>query len=183
MTKYYKSSIFAAELSGEGTDLFPLFCKIMAIIDKITEVIEEKLSEDGFEDCYIVDIKIDQKSRIKVFVDCDSGVPIRKCVSISRRVEHFLDETLLLGEKYVLEVSSPGIDRPLVKRQYKKNIGRDLKVLLKDADRKITGTLVSVIENGIVLDVKEKKSSKQVELSFDDIKEAKVIIKFNKNKK
>ena len=183
MIKYYKSSIFAAELSGEGTDLFPLFCKIMAIIDKITEVIEGKLSEDGFKDCYIVEIKIDQKSRIKVFVDCDSGVPIRKCVSISRRIEHFLDETMLLGEKYVLEVSSPGIDRPLVKRQYKKNIGRDLKVIMKEENKKITGTLNSVDENGIVLDVIDKKSKKKVEINFDDIKEAKVIIKFNKNKK
>jgi ribosome maturation factor RimP len=184
LNKYYKSSIFAAEISGEGTDLFPLFCKTMAIIDKITKVIEEKLSEDGFEDCYIVDIKIGQKPRVKVFVDCDSGVPIRKCVSISRRIEHFLDETLLLGEKYVLEVSSPGLDRPLVKRQYKKNIGRDLKVLLKEEeDTKLTGTLISVDENSIVLDVKEKKESKQIELPFEDIKEAKVIIKFNKNKK
>ncbi len=183
MTKYYKSTIFAAELTGEGTDLFPLFYKNMTILNKITEVIEEKLSEDGFKDCYIVEIKFDHKSKIKVFVDCDSGIPIRKCVSISRRIEHFLDETLLLGEKYVLEVSSPGIDRPLVKRQYKKNIGRDLKILLKEEDKKIKGNLISVSENGIILDVKDKKSNKQLNLNFDDIKEAKVIIKFNKNKK
>ncbi|HHB51724.1 MAG TPA: ribosome maturation factor RimP [Saprospiraceae bacterium] len=154
----------------------------MSIINKISEVVSQKLSEDGFEDCYIVEIKIDQNSKVRVFVDCDSGVPIRKCVSISRRVEHFLDETLLLGEKYTLEVSSPGIDRPLIKRQFKKNIGRDLKVILNN-DKKIKGTLNFVDTNGIILNIKEKKITKQEEIKFSDIKEAKVIVKFNKNKK
>ena len=154
----------------------------MTIADKISGVVEQKLKEDGFTDCYIVEIIVGQNSRVRIFIDCDSGVPIRKCVSISRRVEHFLDETLLLGEKYTLEVSSPGIDRPLIKRQYKKNIGRDLKVKLQD-DRQITGTLVSADEDGIILDIKNKKETQKAEIKFSDIIEAKIILKFNKNKK
>ena len=152
------------------------------IEDKLIPVIEQKLSEEGFEDCFIVDIIVSKNSKVVVYVDCESGVPIRKCVSISRRIEHYLDETLLLGEKYTLEVSSPGLDKPLVKRQYKKNIGRDLKIKLVE-NAKIKGTLIEVDEFGIVLEVTEKKNVKRIELKFEDILESKVIVKFNKKKK
>lgn len=167
---------------GEGTFLFPLFYKAYMIEDKIKQVIEEKLTEEGFEDCYIISITISQNSKVRVFIDCDSGVPIRKCVSISRRIEHYLDETLLLGEKYVLEVSSPGLDNPIVKRQYNKNIGRELSIKT-DEKTTIKGTLVAVDENGINLEVSNKKEKKQLDIKFEDILEAKVIIKFNKKKK
>jgi len=114
-------------------------------------------------------------------MDCDSGVPIRKCVSVSRRIEHYLDESLILGEKYTLEVSSPGLDKPLVKRQYNKNIGRDLKVKLEE--EVIKGKLVSVDEDGITLEIYDKKSRNKIDLKFEDILESKVIVKFNKKKK
>ncbi len=163
------------------------------IESKIREIIEEKLSEEGFKDCFIVNISIKNNSIVLAHIDCDSGLPIRKCVSISRRVEHFLDETLLLGEKYKLEISSPGLDNPLLlPRQYKKNIGRDLAVKLED-NIKISGTLVSCDENGIVLDVagsKDKKTKElvntddnNIKLNYKDFIEAKVIVKFNKKKK
>ena len=182
MPKCFKSHIFALEIKGEGTYLFPLFYKAHMIEDKIKKVIEEKLTEEGFEDCYIISIIISQNTKVRVYIDCDSGVPIRKCVSISRRIEHYLDETLLLGEKYVLEVSSPGLDNPLVKRQYNKNIGRELSIKMTE-DTKIKGNLVAVDERGIVLEISNKKEKKQLDIKFEDILEAKVIIKFNKKKK
>jgi len=163
--------------------MFPLFYNIYMIQDKIIPIIEEKLSEEGFEDCYIVDIKVSQNTKVFVYIDCDSGLPIRKCVSISRRIEHFLDETLLLGEKYTLEVSSPGLDKPLVKRQFQKNVGRDLAIKLKGDEKKLKGTMLSFENDIVVLEVKEKKKKQEFEINFEDILEAKVIIKFNKKKK
>src|SRR5690625_6116677 len=63
----------------------------------------------------------------------DSGMTLAKCQAFSRHIESYLDETLVLGEKYELDVSSPGLDRPLkLVRQYHNNIGRDLKVWLED---------------------------------------------------
>ena len=152
------------------------------IEDKILNIIKEKLLEEDFKDCFIVDFRLDENKRIKVYIDCDSGMTINKCVRVSRHVEHYLDETLLLGEKYTLEVSSPGIDRPLIKRQFHKNTGRDLRIKLKE-NKNIEGKLVSADENGIILDIKDKKETKQIRLDFEDIVEAKVIIKFNKRKK
>ncbi len=152
------------------------------IEDKIIPIIEDKFTEEGFEDCYIVDIIVSKNSKVVVYMDCDSGVPIRKCVSVSRRIEHYLDESLILGEKYTLEVSSPGLDKPLVRRQYNKNIGRELKVKLKE-EEVIKGKLISVDENGIELEEYDKKNRKKIELRFEDILESKVIVKFNKKKK
>ncbi len=161
--------------------------------EKIREILEQKLSEEGFEDCFIVSISVKNNSKVLVHVDCDSGFPIRKCVSVSRRVESFLDETLLLGEKYNLEVSSPGLDNPLLlPRQYRNNIGRDLSVKI-DENKKISGTLIDCDEEGIVLEMENSKKNKKksdsteedrnVRLDFKDFIEAKVIVKFNKKKK
>ena len=161
--------------------MLPLFYKDIMIEDKLIPIIEEKFTEEGFEDCYIVDIIVSKNSKVVVYMDCDSGVPIRKCVSVSRRIEHYLDETLILGEKYTLEVSSPGLDKPLVKRQYNKNIGRDLKVKL--VEEVIKGKLISVDEDGITLEIYDKKSRNKIDLKFEDILESKVIVKFNKKKK
>jgi len=182
LLKSLKSYIFARDLLGEGAKMLPLFYKVNMIQDKIIPIIEEKLTEEGFEDCYIVEIKIKQNSKVFVYIDCDLGLPIRKCVSISRRIEHYLDESLILGEKYTLEVSSPGLEKPLVKRQFKKNIGRDLAIKLND-DSSVKGTFLSLNDEGIVLEIMDKKKKKQIDISFEDIREAKVIIKFNKKKK
>ena len=173
--------------------MFPLFyqnrilrnknhsVKVM-IEEQISDVIKEKLLEEGFEDCFIVELKISGNKRIQVFIDCDSGMTINKCVKMSRHVEHYLDETLIMGDDYILEISSPGLDRPLIKRQFFKNTGRYLRIKLNE-NQNIEGKLASVDENGIILDIKNKKEAKQIHLNFDDIMEAKVIIKFNKSKK
>ena len=173
--------------------MFPLFYQfcvlrnknysvLVMIEEQILDVIKEKLLEEGFRDCYIVELKITGNKRIQVYIDCDSGMTINKCAKMSRHVEHFLDESLIMGDDYILEVSSPGLDRPLIRRQFFKNTGRDLRIKLKD-NKEIEGKLVSVDENGIILDTKNKKETKQIYLNFDDIEEAKVIIKFNKRKK
>ena len=99
------------------------------IVEKITDLLDKKFTEEDFSDCFLVDIKAHAHNKIDVFIDSDSGVTFEKCQKISRYLERFIDENGWLGEKYVLEVSSPGISRPLkFKRQYAKNIGRKVEV-------------------------------------------------------
>ncbi len=111
-----------------------------------------------------------------------------KCQKVSRYLESYIDEGNWLGEKYTLEVSSPGLSKPLkLKRQYKKNIGRQLDVTLEDGTGKI-GELKAVAESSITLEeqvvVKEGKKKKkmvvQTELPFDKIKKTLVVISFKK---
>ncbi len=157
--------------------------------NKIEALIEEKFKEEGFEDCFLVDINRPEGSnKLEIFVDADSGINYKTCQRLSRYLEAYIDEAQWLGEKYILEVSSPGIGRPLkFNRQYKKNIGRKVAVKLNVGGTE-EGTLKEVSETEIILErkvrVKEgkKKVNKVLEIPilFDDIKETKVKITFNK---
>jgi len=92
---------------------------------QLTKLLEEKFQEEEFADCFIIEIKSLQNKRVEIYVDSDSGITFKKCQQLSRHLEAEIDEKGWLGEKYTLEVSSPGITRPLIfHRQYPRNIGR-----------------------------------------------------------
>ena len=154
---------------------------------KIENLLLEKFLEKEYADCFIVEIKLNN-TKLGVFIDSDSNITFEKCRKISRYLEEYIDENNWLGQKYTLEVSSPGIDRPLkFPRQYKKNIGRQLEIN-RTEDGPITGTLKNVFDDGILMEekvrVKEgnKKRTKliQTKITFEDIKKAIVKISFQK---
>lgn len=154
--------------------------------DKIAALLEEKFREDAFADCFLVDLKLHAHNKLDVFLDSDFGITFEKCQQISRYLEQYLDEEQWLGEKYVLEVSSPGISRPLLmQRQYPRNIGRKVEVKLNDGDKR-TGMLKEVEEDHIVLEekvrVQEGKRKRtevvETEISFSSIEHTKVKITF-----
>ncbi len=162
----------------------------MEIIATATKVLEQKFKEEGFEDCFIVEIESLPGKKLNVFLDCDSGLSLRKCQVISRHLEAYIDEFVWKDTKYTLEVSSPGIQRPLkILRQYTKNIGREVKVKMIEAPEE-KGTLVAADEEGITLRQKivrkegKKKIREKVETKFPftKIKNTVVQISFNKKK-
>lgn len=153
---------------------------------KIESLLEDKFKEEGFTDCFLLEVKLHANRKLDVFIDSDTGITFGKCQNISRYLEQYLDEEGWLGESYVLEVSSPGVGRPLqLLRQYPRNIGRKLEVSLKEGDKQ-SGTLIVVGEQSITLEekvrVKEgKKKTTQVvqtEIPFEQIKKAIVKISF-----
>lgn len=154
--------------------------------DKITALLKDKFREDTFSDCFLVDLKLHAHNKLDVFIDSDFGITFEKCQQISRYLEQYLDEEQWLGEKYVLEVSSPGVSRPLtMRRQYPRNIGRKVEVKLKDGEKR-SGTLKEVEEDRITLEEKvRKKEGKrkkteivETEISFNSIEHTKVKITF-----
>lgn len=154
--------------------------------EKIADLLEEKFREEAFADCFLIEIKLHEHNKLDVFVDADSGITFEKCRLLSRYLESYLDTEGWLGPKYVLEVSSPGLDRPLkLERQYRKNIGRKVEVTLDEGAAKM-GILLSVSDDGIVLEekvrVKEGKRKKtkilQTAIPFEDIKKTIVQISF-----
>ena len=149
---------------------------------RIKQLVEEKIADTGN---FIVDIRVRPGNKINILLDNENNVSISDCVEVSRYVEHQLDRET---EDFELEVSSPGLDQPFkVLRQYRKYQGKEVQVLLKD-NTKITGTLLSVEEEGIEVEtrVKEKvegKKSKQLvitkhRLPFTEIKETRIVITF-----
>ena len=150
--------------------------------DKI-EIIEGLLKPLLTDDIFLVEIKIKPTNNIKIFLDADSGLGIEKCIRINRALYKTLEEMELFTDgDFSLEVSSPGIDQPLkLSRQYVKNVGRDVEVLLNDDTRK-EGTLKSVSEESITIEYTEGKNKKAVthtlDIPFTDIKHTKVLVKF-----
>ena len=161
----------------------PFFVRKMEqkkVFDLLNEALEENTS------LFLISATIGLDNKIKVVVDGDKGVPLSECVRISRKIEHNLDRD---DEDFSLEVTTAGATEPLImKRQYSKNIGRTLSVKLNDGT-KIEGTLTTVDDTSINLSWKAREPKpigkgkvtvkKEASIVFDDIKEAKVKIKFN----
>jgi ribosome maturation factor RimP len=154
--------------------------------EKIADLLDEKFKEEDFADCFLIEIKLHEHNKLDVFVDADSGITFEKCQKLSRYLESYLDTEGWLGPKYVLEVSSPGLSRPLkLKRQYRKNIGRKVEVTTADGASR-TGDLVAVTDESITLEekvrVKEGKRNKttlvQTEIPYENIKKTIVQVTF-----
>ena len=137
------------------------------------------------ESYFIVDIVVKGvtgKTKILVLLDNDSVLNIDDCADLSRAISNEMEAEAIMDDPYILEVSSPGLDHPLkLKRQYQKNVGRELKIVLND-DSIVKGKLIEVSENTIKFEkeIKEKKkvTSELVEISFDAIEKANVLVSF-----
>lgn len=154
--------------------------------EKIRDILEDFFTTPGFEDCFLVDIN-QSNTKLEVFIDCDGALTFEKCQRISRKLEKdYLDVELPLGESYTLDVSSPGVGKPLkMWRQYVKNVDRTVEVSLLEGD-KYTGKLTEVTPEQIVLEAKVRRkegkrkvtSVEDITIPFDAIKKTVVKISF-----
>jgi len=145
--------------------------------ENISPIFEEVVSKHNY---FLIDIVFrgnDKNVVMEIFVDNEKGVTTEGCAKISRELTSILDERLGITEKYRLDVSSPGVDRPLkFIEQYPKHIGRkfEIKYSENDQNKKITGKLVR-IENG---DLFFESPKAEVKINFNSIKNAKVLVSF-----
>ena len=149
----------------------------MMISEKVKELVEQSLNEDLFVVEIIVNGGVMAK-KVLVLLDGDNGIAIDQCAQISRQLSEKMDELYFFEGRYKLEVSSPGLDHPIVlHRQYIKNKGRDFAVVTKE-NEKIKGKLVGVNENTITLSMKVKKEIKNMEIPINQILMANVLVSF-----
>lgn len=158
----------------------PLF-----ILNMLKEKVEQLISE-GVEgtDIFLVKLTVSSSNDINVLLDSDSGLTLSDCRSISRVIETGLDRE---DEDFSLTVSSSGVGEPLVLRQYKKNVGRKVRVTLIDGEI-IEAKMVAADEKGIELEWKsrEKKPTGKGKitvvnnklLNYQSIKQTIVLITF-----
>ncbi len=150
--------------------------------ETVKNLLEKALLERP--DLFIIDFSVQSNNAIKVVIDGDKGVLVEDCMFINRAIEHNLDRE---EQDFALEVMSAGATEPLVNiRQYAKHIGRSLSV--KTAEEKFEGSLTQATDTGITLEWKarEKKEvgkgkitvKKQANIAYQNIVEAKVMIKF-----
>ena len=141
--------------------------RVMVIIDvdsQLWTIAQEVVSDLGFE---LVDIELTgnrSQQIIQVYIEKSGGVLISDCVTVSRELGERLDEKDVIENSYRLEISSPGIERPLRKIQdFERYVGHRVRIRLKGrrkGKRKIAGKLVEVDENIVcVLLRNEEKAS------------------------
>ncbi len=153
----------------------------MNIEKRVRELVEEKISDKP--NLFLVDVKMHTNGKLMVLVDGDNGIGIDDCVAISRHVGFHLEEENVIETAYNLEVSSPGIDSPLVSiRQYVKNIGRNLAIKMADGAKR-EGKLSGITEDAVIIEEKIKEKGKRAEtvesvIPISEITETKVLISF-----
>lgn len=161
--------------------------KVIIVEDRIEQLLLEKFQDVEYQDFFIVDITFNPANKkLEVFLESDSILTIGQCAKLNRYLQNHIDENDWLGEKYILDVSSPGITKPLkLVRQYIKNIGRGITVTLNDKSKE-KGDLIAVDEEKItlkqIITVKEGKKKRKEEIektiAFDTITKTLVDIKF-----
>jgi len=149
--------------------------------------IEELLNEflETRKDLFLIDLKISAGDDITVILDGDNGVSLQDCLDASRAIEFNMDRE---EHDFSLQVMSAGLSEPLAsQRQFAKNIGREIEVLLNDSS-KIEGELIKADEEKITLILRYRKPKdigkgkvdveEEKEIPYSEIKKALVTIKF-----
>ncbi len=157
--------------------------KFMEFRNRIEELLNEFL--ETRKDLFLIDLKISAGDDVTVILDGDNGVSLQDCLDASRAIEFNMDRE---EHDFSLQVMSAGLSEPLATpRQFKKNIGREIDVLLNDSS-KIEGELSKVDEEKITLILRYRKPKdigkgkvdveEEKEIPYSEIKKALVVIKF-----
>ncbi len=152
----------------------------MNFFDKnIHQLIEQVVTNKGF---FLIDLVMrgEKNNRvIEVYIDAEALVSAEDCAEISREIDKNLEEENMLESGYRLEVSSPGVNRPLkFLKQFPKHINRKFDVSYRESDsvKKMSGTLKRIEGSSLVF---LSNSREEVAVDFSNIIKAKVIISFS----
>ncbi|CAB5239224.1 unannotated protein [freshwater metagenome] len=149
----------------------------MSLSDALFELIGQSVTRAGY---YLEEVQVASPGNHKIItciVDADVPLNMDQVTSISREISNLLDTSPFIGETpFTLEVTSPGVDRPLTKpRHWKKNHDRLIKISKLDGSQ-VTGRIVSNTEEAVTL----AEQDKTLDVLFADIKRAVVEIEFNR---
>ena len=145
------------------------------ITQKIAEIVERK----GFFPIEIIVRGIPSKRVIEVFIDGEKDISAEDCADVSREINSELENMFAAVNDYRLDVSSPGVDKPLkFLKQYHKHINRnfDVSYKLNDNTKKLSGKLLRVEDEDLIFSTKDNS---EIKINFNNIKKAKVIVSFS----
>ncbi|MGJ9458894.1 ribosome maturation factor RimP [Oceanobacillus sp. CF4.6] len=150
---------------------------------KITEeLLNPILKEKNLQLADIEYVKEGKNWFLRVYIDKEGGVDIVECGEVSEQLSEKLDETDPITEAYFLEVSSPGVERPLKsKEDFVKNINNNVFIKLYeqiDGEKEFEGILKAFKDDTVTIEYKIKTRKKQVEIPYDKIAKARLAVMF-----
>ena len=144
----------------------------------LRKLLEPGVAATGFE---LVDVEIagsQHSPTLRVYIDGPAGVNVDDCARVSRQLSALLDVEDPLPGHYTLEVSSPGLDRPLVKPEdFKRFVGETIKVKMHEplqGRKNFSGRLVDVAADHVVVEVDEE----HYDLAFEGMDRARLVPRF-----
>ena len=147
----------------------------MNTTERVRELVEPLLSRRDLE---LIDVE-HGRGLVRVTVDRDGGVDLETLSQLTREVSRLLDEADPVAGRYTLEVSSPGLERPLrTPSQFRRAVGEQVKIKLVpdvDPERRVTGTLDAADDHGVTVLVDGPGEPAERRLSYDDIERARTV--------
>ncbi|MGH8838637.1 MAG: ribosome maturation factor RimP [Jiangellaceae bacterium] len=145
--------------------------------DLLREIVEPLAAAHGVD---LEDVEVTpagRRRRVSVVVDADGGVDLDRCAEVSQAVSAALDESEVMGETpYTLEVSSPGVSRPLtMPRHWRRNVGRLVRLGLRDSGD-LVGRIETADDTGVVLEI----DGTARRLAYDAIGAARIQVEFRR---
>lgn len=149
-----------------------------SIVQSVTELIEPVVRDENLE---LVDVEYKKEGKnwyLRIYIDKDGGVSVEDCQKVSRQIEDMIQIDEIIHSAYILEVSSPGLDRPLKKeKDLLRSIGKKVSVTTYspiDKQRNFVGIIKDFSNQTLSLDV----NGKSVAIPFEIIANTKLVIEF-----
>ena len=153
----------------------------MRLLERVREIAERVAASEGLE---LVEVEFRDRgprSVLRIFVDRLEGVTLQDCEMVSRQVSTILDVEDLIGHRYTLEVSSPGLDRKLLQPDdYRRFAGRQVKLALKaprEGERHFQGRLLGLEDETVRV---ETDNGQVASFAYDEIERANLVVEFGK---
>ena len=153
----------------------------MGLLDRLREIAERVAASEGLE---LVEVEFrpqGPQSVLRIFLDREGGVSLRDCETVSEQMSAILDVEDLIAHRYTLEVSSPGLDRKLLKpADYQRFAGRQVKLALKvprEGNRHFQGRLLGMEDETVRLETGEGQVAS---FAYNEIEKANLVVEFGK---
>ncbi|GAB4072571.1 ribosome maturation factor RimP [Barrientosiimonas marina] len=150
------------------------------VVQTTEQLAEPILQEKGLE---LVDVEYVKEGKnwfLRVYIDKENGVDIDECATVSEQLGDKLDQSDLIKGSYFLEVSSPGVERPLKSKQdFSANVGSNVYVKLYepiDGDKEYEGTLHEFNDETAVIAYNLQGHNKQVAIPYQKIAKARLAV-------
>ncbi|MFH1858224.1 MAG: proline--tRNA ligase [Candidatus Omnitrophota bacterium] len=149
------------------------------MMEALREAILKILEENSVELVDFIYRRGGPKQVLHILVDTPSGISLDECALLNELIGKMLDEKNLIQESYLLEVASPGLDRPLLTvRDFQRALGKPIRLYLKQSlsgKKEVTGTLEGIHDEKLILRLEKDET---IEVSFQDLSKGERVIQF-----